>query len=90
MDDASSCGGAGQLLNAANNQCPVCIEASCCLAAAACTGQCPRLVQCPSGTIASCESLYPEGITAYNDLASCIAQSCASECPSLPLASGAD
>jgi hypothetical protein len=88
--DAGSCGTAGALLSAANGQCEVCIASSCCLAAASCTGQCLSLVTCPTGTIASCETTYPQGIAAYNDLGSCIAQSCATQCPVLPVATAGD
>jgi hypothetical protein len=88
--DASSCGTAGGLLNTQNSQCQVCISTSCCLAASACTGQCLSLVTCPSGSIASCESSYPQGVTAYNDFGACIAQSCSTQCPALPVATAGD
>ncbi len=88
--DGSSCGTAGGLLNATNSQCQPCIETSCCLAASACTGQCLSLVTCPSGSIASCESTYPQGVAAYNDLGACITQSCTAQCPSLPTATAGD
>jgi hypothetical protein len=87
---AGGCGTAGSVLNAANNQCPVCISTSCCLAAAACTGQCLQLLTCPAGSINSCEASNPQGVGAYNDLASCLAQSCATQCPTLPMATAGD
>lgn len=89
-DDAGSCGTAGSLLNATNSQCQPCIDTSCCLAASACTGQCLSLVTCPSGAIGSCETTYPQGIAAYDDLGACIAQSCATQCPALPVATAGD
>jgi hypothetical protein len=88
--DAESCGTAGSVLNAANSQCQVCLSTSCCLAAASCTGQCLSLITCPTGAIASCEATYPQGITAYNDLGSCIAQSCSTQCPTLPVSTTGD
>jgi hypothetical protein len=89
-EDAGTCGAASSVLNAANNQCPVCISTSCCLAAAACTGQCLQLLTCPAGSINSCEASNPQGVGAYNDLASCLVQSCATQCPTLPMATAGD
>jgi hypothetical protein len=88
--DSGTCGTAGGLLNTSNSQCQPCIETNCCLAAGACTGQCLSLVTCPSSAIASCETTYPQGIAAYNDLGACIARSCPTQCPVLPVATAGD
>jgi hypothetical protein len=88
-EDAGACGAASSVLNAANNQCPVCISTSCCLAATACTGQCLQLLSCTSG-INACEASDPQGVSAYNDLATCLAQSCTTQCPTLPMATPGD
>lgn len=87
--DSGSCGTAGQLLNTLNLQCQPCVAASCCQADLQCTGQCLSLVQC-SGGINTCEAQYPAGITAYNDLADCLTQSCPTQCPTLPKATAGD
>lgn len=83
------CGTAGAALNAANNQCPTCISTYCCLAAAACTGQCLQLLSCSSG-INACETTYPQGISAYNDLSACLTLNCPTQCPTLPMSSPGD
>jgi hypothetical protein len=88
--DAASCGTAGSLLNATNSQCQPCIETSCCLAATSCTGPCLSLVTCPALAIASCEATYAQGVSAYNDLAACIATSCTTQCPVLPVPTAGD
>lgn len=85
--DSGSCGTA--LLNTQNLQCQPCVVASCCQADLQCTGQCLSLVQC-SGGINTCEAQYPAGITAYNDLADCLTQSCPTQCPTLPKATAGD
>jgi hypothetical protein len=88
-DDAGACGTAGSLLNTLNNQCLPCVAASCCLSGLACTGECLSLVQC-SGSINTCESQFPAGITPYNDFAHCLSQSCPTQCPTLPQATAGD
>jgi hypothetical protein len=91
-EPAGSCGAAGSLLNATNNQCLPCITASCCLASTACTGQCLQLVTCGQSAtgINSCEASYPQGVTGYNDLSACIAQSCTPQCPTLAMSTSGD
>jgi hypothetical protein len=88
--DGGSCGTAGSLLNATNSMCQPCLDTSCCLAASACTGQCSSLVTCPAGAIASCETTYPQGVAAYNDLGACITQFCMMQCPPLPVPTAGD
>src|SRR5579872_4601055 len=85
VGEASVCGTAASLLNTLNNQCLPCVATSCCQAEAACTGQCLSLVSCTGG-INVCETQFPGGITAYNDFAMCLAMSCPTQCPALPLA----
>ena len=89
--DSGSCGTAAQLLNTLNGQCVSCVTANagCCPADQQCTGQCLSLLQCTAG-INVCEAQYPAGITAYNDFADCLAQSCPSQCPTLPKATVGD
>jgi hypothetical protein len=88
--DAGSCGSVGGQLNASNPECLTCLSTFCCMAAAACTGQCLSLVTCPAGAIASCESSYPEGVSAYNDLSACLMMSCPTQCPALPTPTAGD
>jgi hypothetical protein len=79
------CGTAGSMVNGANSACEVCISTSCCMAAAACTGQCLSLVTCATGagaSVATCEANYSQGVAAYNDFGACVA-TCAG-CPTLP------
>jgi hypothetical protein len=89
--DAASgaCGTAPSLLDTLNNQCVPCATASCCQAAQACTGQCLDLLQCTGG-VNACATRFPAGLAAYDDLAACLARSCPTQCPTLPLTSNGD
>jgi hypothetical protein len=93
--DAASyvCGAdAGSLVSTANVQCAPCIATSCCQAYEECgaAAACAAIALCPSGSISSCENANPTGISGYNDLASCLAASCASVCPALPMPAPGD
>lgn len=91
VGDAATCGTATEVLNAPNSQCAVCIDTSCCMVAAACTGPCLSILSCPAMSIDNCASTYAAGLSAYQDLASCISiQNCTSQCGTLPLPSNPD
>jgi hypothetical protein len=92
--DAGVCGTADSLINTANLGCQPCIVMNCCLADQACTGACASLLLCTQGPqgcnskdqgcIARCETLWSDGLTAYQDLALCSSASCSPQCPVLP------
>jgi hypothetical protein len=93
--DTGICGTADSLINAANPAvCQSCIVMTCCLADQRCTGACASLLQCTQGPqgcspkdqgcIARCETLWLDGLPAYQDLALCSSMSCSPQCPVLP------
>ena len=96
----SGCGTAQNLLAAQNTSCAPCVDGTneagsdnCCGADTACSAQsaCLELLQCMVGCSSTdvtcqntCENTNPNGVTAYNEFASCLAQNCTPECPTLP------
>jgi hypothetical protein len=99
---ALGCGMADGLLTPTNVMgCHTCIQANCCQADMACTGECLALLQCmlsctdpltQSSCIANCTNNSPSGITAFNDFQACLSDfKCEpAGCPNVPSTTGAD
>ncbi len=68
--------------------CEVCVNSSCCSEVTACMAfpACANIAQCASecdgdqSCLANCGELYPSAVSSYNELASCNAANCSSEC----------